>query len=76
MLGYAFRWMGGSVDDPALINTSLLNNHAARDGLDPIRRQLLCGEGNALADWVAEHGLQRPPFQWTVESQEDVGPRL
>eukprot|EP01045_Picozoa_sp_COSAG04_P008239 COSAG04_NODE_452_length_14117_cov_2.295834_6_plen_69_part_00 len=68
--------MGGSVDDPALINTSLLNNHAARDGLDPIRRQLLCGEGNALVDWVAEHGLaQRPPFQWTVESDES-GPRL
>ena len=77
IFGYSFRWMGGTADDPALINTSLLSNHALRSGLDPIRRQLLCGasdaqvgqgggEKSALGQWAAEHGLGPPPFAWTM----------
>jgi ectoine hydroxylase-related dioxygenase (phytanoyl-CoA dioxygenase family) len=73
IFGYSYRWMGGSADDPALINSALLGDAALRQGLGPIESQLLCGRsgaqgGAALASWAAHHGVERPPFVWTEET--------
>ena len=67
--------MGGSIDDPALINLrGFLSNDALHQGLDSIRTQLLCGsaESGALVDWAREHGIGRPALQWTVAIGEQT----
>ena len=83
IFGYSYRWVGGTADDPALINTPLLFNHALRDGLDPIRHQLLCGATEAqqgrgggaqtaLGQWAEDSGLAPPPFEWTMEASSNT----
>ena len=63
ILGYSYRWMGGRRDQMSLVQPEA----RVLDRVDGIRRQLLGGSGDELADWARQHGVGPDPIAWTME---------
>lgn len=63
ILGYSYRWMGGTRDNMRLVQPG---EHVLRQ-VDAIRQQLLGGASEGLIEWAREHGIGQIPFRWTME---------
>lgn len=63
ILGYSYRWMGGTRDNMRLVQPG---ERVLRQ-VDAIRQQLLGGASEGLIEWAREHGIGQIPFRWTME---------